>query len=150
MRKQNFKSDFDFQLDICDHSGQSVGIPEINWEILLFTTSRQLVYKASYQYGECQNCVLDRESDKIMIMVDNHSLPVGELRYELTAEIPDENFPDGSRKVFTEGTTDIEIVNEVGHQIAGAVVKAKVAHLEKHEEESPEPPAEEGGEQADE
>ena len=139
MRKQNFNSDFDFVLDLCDNQGVSVGAPDINWELLLLTAgSRQLTYTASHQYGENRNCVID--GDTIRIMVDRHKLPVGELLYELTVEIPDKSFPDGSRKVFVDGSTDIEIVSETGQQVTDAVVKVNVPHLKKAEEPtSPEP-----------
>lgn len=141
MRKQNFNSDFDFVLELCDNQGNSVGAPDINWELLLLTAdSRQLTYTASHQYGENRNCVID--TDSIRIMVDHHNLPVGELLYELTVEIPDKNFPDGSRKVFVKDSTDIEIVNEVGQQVADAVVKVNVPHLKK--EETPAPPEQKG------
>lgn len=54
--------------------------------------------------------------------MDRHEFPVGELLFELTAEIPDESFPDGSRKVFVKGSTDIEIVNEKGQTLKGVIV----------------------------
>lgn len=136
MRKQNFKSDFDFILSLIDTEGNDAGFPaDINWELVLLTTSRQLTYTASYQYGEYRNC--RNEDGKIHIYVDRHEFPVGELLYELTAEIPDKGFSDGSRKVAVSGSTDIEIVSDRGQSIVGAVVPVPVPHLKKEEQESP-------------
>lgn len=135
MRKQNFKSDFDFILSLLDTEGNDAGFPEINWELVLFTSSRQLSYTASYQYGECFNC--RNEDGKIHIYVDRHEFPVGELTYELTAEIPDQAFPDGSRRVVVGGSTDIEIVNDRGQNITDAVVSVSVPHLKKKTEDTP-------------
>lgn len=41
MRKQNFKSDFDFVLALKDGEGNDIGFPDFNWELVLLTTSRQ-------------------------------------------------------------------------------------------------------------
>lgn len=148
MRKQNFKSDFDFILTLKDNEGNDVGFPDINWELLLLTSSRQLAYTASHQYGENVNCFDD--GGKIHVTVDRHEFPVGELLYELTVEIPNEDFGDGSRKVFVKGSTDIEMVNENGQTLTGVIVEVRVPHLKKEVEEEEgsgeEPSLPEGGE----
>lgn len=69
--------------------------------------------------------------------MDRHEFPVGELLYELTAEIPDESFPDGSRKVFAKGSTDIEIVNEKGQTLRDVIVPVTVPHVKKDEATEP-------------
>lgn len=138
MRKQNFKSDFDFVLALKDSDGNDLGFPEVNWELLLLTSSRQLAYTASYQYGEKQNIVND--SGKIKVIVDRHEFPVGELLYEFTAEVPDASFPDGSRRVFMSGSTDIEIVNEKGQTLTDVIVPVGVPYLKKEEEKEEETP----------
>lgn len=136
MRKQNFKSDFDFVLALKDSDGNDLGFPKINWELFLLSGSRELGYTASYQYGEKENIV--EESGKIRVIVDRHEFPVGELLYEFTAEIPDEAFPDGSRKVFVKGSTDIEIVNDKGQTLTDVTVPVTVPHLKKEEEKKEE------------
>lgn len=129
MRKQNFKSDFDLTLVLSDSDGADLGFPDVNWELVLYTTSRQLAYIASYQYGEKTNVYNDES--KPHVVIDRHEFPVGELLYEFIAEIPDESFPDGSRKVVTAGTTDIEIVNDRGQTLSGVTLAITVPHLKK-------------------
>lgn len=136
MRKQNFKSDFDFVLALRDSDGNDLGFPEINWELLLLSGSRQLAYTASYQYGEKEN--VKNDNGKIKVIVDRHEFPAGELLYEFTAEIPDESFPDGSRKVFVTGSTDIEIVAEKGQTLTDVTVPVVVPYLKKEEEKTEE------------
>lgn len=145
MRKQNFKSDFDFILSLLDGEGNDVGFPDFNWRLTLYTQSKDLSYEVSRQYGENVNC--RNEEGKIHAYVDRHEFPVGELLYELEVEIPDAGFPDGSRRVVVRDTTDIEIVNEKGQTLTEVVVSVTVPHLKKPKEESPTPPAQEGDSQ---
>lgn len=143
MRKQNFKSDFDFVLSFLDGEGNDVGFPDFNWRMTLYTKSKELSYEVSHQYGENTNC--RNEEGKIHAYIDRHEFPVGELLFELEVEIPDKGFPDGSRKVFVRDSTDIEIVNEKGQTLSGVIVPVTVPHLKKEEEATP--PAQEGKEQ---
>ncbi len=137
MRKQNFKSDFGFLLTLQDEAGQTVTGVADNWELTLKTAnSGQLVYKASYGYGDYFNCKADADG-KITIAVDNHKLPAGELLYDFAIDIKDEAFPDGNRHVYVSGSTQIELVNENIQQLDGVEVIIKVPYLKaKAEEES--------------
>lgn len=138
MRKQNFKSDFDFIVKMLDKSGASAGFVPYNWEIKLFTVEDKFVYTASRQYGENTNCYDD--NGEVHVVVDGHEFPKGVLKYILEVEIPDENFPDGSRKVRVSGETEIEIVAEDGQQLDDAVVEITVPHIKLPEATEPEVP----------
>ncbi len=139
-RKINNKSDFDFILRLLDADGNSVGWVDANWEAVLYTTSKNFAYTASYAYGEKINCVKTEDGD-ILIVVDRHEFPIGELLMDFSIDIPDPKFPDGSRHVSITGEkTDIELVLDKGQEATGMVVTLRVPHIKK--EETPTEPAE--------
>ena len=132
-RKINNKSDFDFILRLLDADGNPVGWVDANWEATLYTTSKNFAYTASYAYGEKTNCVKTKEGD-ILIVVDRHEFPVGELFMDFAIDIPDKRFPDGSRHVSITGEkTDIEMVLDRGQEATGMVVTLRVPHIKKEE-----------------
>lgn len=137
LRKINNKSDFDFILRLLDADGNPVGWVNANWEATLYTTSRNFAYKASYLYGEKTNC-LNRDGD-IVIAVDRHEFPIGELLVDFAIDIPDDTFPDGSRHVSVTGEkTDIEMVLDRGQEAEGMIVTIRVPYIKK-EETAPSP-----------
>ncbi len=129
-RKINNKSDFDFILRLLDADGNSVGWVDANWEAVLYTTSRNFAYTASFAYGEKINCV-EQDGD-ILIVVDRHEFPIGALLMDFSIDIPDPKFPDGSRHVSLTGEkTDIELVLDRGQEATGMVVTLRVPHIKK-------------------
>lgn len=113
LRKINNKSDFDFVLNLTDADENSVGWVNANWELTLYTTSRNFAYTATNAYGEKLNCI--EQDGQIVIVVDRHEFPVGELFMDFAIDIPDKKFPDGSRHVSVTGEkTDIEMVLDRG------------------------------------
>lgn len=135
-RKINNKSDFDFILRLVDADGNPVGWVDANWEATLYTTSKNFAYTASYAYGEKTNCVKTEDGD-ILIVVDRHEFPIGELLMDFAIDIPDKRFPDGSRHVSITGEkTDIEMVLDRGQEATGMVVTLRVPHLKKEEAET--------------
>lgn len=132
-RKINNKSDFDFILRLVDADGNPVGWVEANWELSLYTTSKTFAYNASYAYGEKNNCA-KTEDGNILIVVDGHEFPIGELLADFAVDIPDTRFPDGSRHVsVTAENTDIEMVLERGLEAKDMEVTIRVPHLRKEE-----------------
>ena len=133
LRKINNKSDFDFILRLVDADGNPVGWVDANWELTLYTTSKNFAYTASYAYGEKTNCVKTKDGD-ILIVVDRHEFPVGELLMDFAIDIPDKRFPDGSRHVSITGEkTDIEMVLDRGQEATGMVVTLRVPHIKKED-----------------
>lgn len=136
-RKINNKSDFDFILRLTDADGNPVGWVDANWEAVLYTTSKNFAYTASNAYGEKTNCI--EQDGEIVIVVDRHEFPIGELHVDFAIDIPDKRFPDGSRHVSVTGEkTDIEMVLDRGQEASGMIVTLRVPHLKK--EETPETP----------
>lgn len=134
LRKINNKSDFDFVLNLTDADENSVGWVNANWELTLYTTSRNFAYTATNAYGEKLNCI--EQDGQIVIVVDRHEFPVGELFMDFAIDIPDKKFPDGSRHVSVTGEkTDIEMVLDRGQEATDIVVDLRVPHLKKEETE---------------
>lgn len=138
-RKLNSSSDFDFILNLLDADNNPVGWIEANWELTLYTTSKNFAYKASYAYGEKNNCLND--NGKIHVVVDRHEFPIGDLFMDFAVDIPDERFPDGSRHVSVLAQpTDIEMVLERGLEASGLELNLRVPHIgTKQESEQPAP-----------
>jgi hypothetical protein len=113
IRHINKGDDFDFILKLftlnADGEKSAVGWPTYDWSAVL-RTSGYASYPFSCKGGVAVNCYND--NGQIHVVVDNHSLPVGLLTVEFTAEIPDEIYPDGSRRTVTPEATEIELWNK--------------------------------------
>lgn len=120
MSKINYKSDFDFTLRIYECTvgpdGQKtrveMGFPTYDFEIRLYTTNRANAYICSKKGNKLQNCFNDE--GKIHVVCDNHHLGKGVLHAELTAFLPNNIYPDGSRKTVEVSHTVIELVDGSG------------------------------------
>lgn len=132
MRKVNFQSDLDFILSLKNLEGEEMGWIDYNWELKLTSSaSDNFVYTASRQYGENVGCFND--NGKIHVVVDQHKFPVGQLAYELSVDIPDERFPDGSRHVVVSDLADVEFVADKGQQATDFALEITVPHIIKSE-----------------
>lgn len=120
MSKINYKSDFDFTLRIYECTvgpdGQKtrveMGFPTYDFEIRLYTTNRTNAYICSKKGNKLQNCFNDE--GKIHVVCDNHHLGKGVLHAEFTAFLPNNIYPDGSRKTVEVSHTVIELVDGSG------------------------------------
>lgn len=120
MSKINHKSDFDFTLRIYECTigpdGQKtrveMGFPTYDFEIRLYTTNRANAYICSKKGNKLQNCFNDE--GKIHVVCDNHHLGKGILHAEFTAFLPNNIYPDGSRKTVEVSHTVIELVDGSG------------------------------------
>lgn len=120
MSKINYKSDFDFTLRIYECTigpdGQKtrveMGFPTYDFEIRLYTTNRANAYICSKKGNKLQNCFNDE--GKIHVVCDNHYLGKGILHAEFTAFLPNNIYPDGSRKTVEVSHTVIELVDGSG------------------------------------
>ena len=120
MSKINYKSDFDFTLRIYECTvgpdGQKtrveMGFPTYDFEIRLYTTNRANAYICSKKGNKLQNCFNDE--GKIHVVCDNHHLGKGVLHAEFTAFLPNNIYPDGSRKTVEVSHTVIELVDGSG------------------------------------
>ena len=131
-RKINNKSDFDFILNLTDSDGNSVGWIDANWLLTLYTTSKTFKYEAAHAFGDKINCRND--DGQILILVDNHEFPIGELLMDFEIDIPDPRYPDGNHHVTVTGEkTGIELVLDRGQEVTGLAINLRVPHIKKAE-----------------
>lgn len=108
MKQINYKSDFEFILCLKDCRGVDMGLPDYDWEAILYTTSPNNGYVVSYKNGQCTNWYVDE--GRIHIVVDNHGMQPGTLHIEWNAKIPNGYFPDGDEKIVSPLAVDIELI----------------------------------------
>lgn len=111
-QKVNYKSSFDFILELHDRSGRNLGMPSYDWEAVFFTASPLNTFRAGRFGGKCFNCFDD--DGNIHIVAKGHKLHKGVLNVEFTAFLPDEIYPDGVRDVMDPEELDIELVEGKG------------------------------------
>lgn len=118
IRRVNAKSDFDFILKLfcgCAKDGgepQEIGWPGFDWTARFWTWSPANAYTVSCIGGVCTNCFND--NGRIHVVFDNHRLTKGRLRCDLTAELPNAVYPDGSRREVLPQPVGIELVSDAG------------------------------------
>lgn len=128
IRRVNAKSDFDFILKLfcgCAKDGgepQEIGWPGFDWTARFWTWSPANAYTVSCIGGVCTNCFND--NGRIHVVFDNHRLTKGRLRCDLTAELPNAVYPDGSRREVLPQPVGIELVEGAGD--CGCVGDAEV------------------------
>lgn len=107
----NCLSDFEFELKF--HSlvtGATLPRPDFRWEALLWTLGRNTDgYKVADQGSGCFNCEPSEEG--YIIKVDRHQLKPGELKIELRAYLPDDEYPDHVREYVIPYLTNIRLVS---------------------------------------
>ena len=112
MTRINYKSDFDFLLELRDAENRPVVWPGCDWVARFRTSSAANTYTASCIGGKTVNCYND--NGKIHVVCDAHRLSPGRLQVELHCDLPDAIYPDGHRHEVTPLPLDIELVNGPG------------------------------------
>lgn len=108
MRKINYKSDFDFILRLRDCRGEEIGWPQFDWTATFWTASRANSFTAGCTGGEARNCYND--GGQIHVVANGHGLWPGQLKVELTAELPNGAYADGSERLVAPMELDIELI----------------------------------------
>lgn len=106
--KINYKSDFDFILQLKDCAGNLIGWPDYDWTAKFYTSQKVNAFVASCKGGECVNCYND--NGQIHIVANDHKLSAGVLNVEFTAEIPSGVYPDDSERIVVPLPLDIELI----------------------------------------
>ena len=107
MDNVNFKSDFDFLIIFQDHEGKEMEWPRVDWSARIYAAGTDML-TISHIGGKLRNCFDDR--GRIHVVFDNHSLLPEELHADFTYLLPDDNFPDGTRKVHSPEILKLELV----------------------------------------
>lgn len=104
----NYRSDFDISISLFDIRGRQLPFPDYDFTVRLTSGTSAQAFVASQRSGVLTNCT--DEGGRIHIWADSHGLRPGPLTVELTAFIPDDNFPDGTRRLPVIDTLDIALV----------------------------------------
>lgn len=107
--KFNYKSDFDFLLLLKDCQGKAVGWPQWDFKAKFYTSQKAICFEAWKRGDETHNCYEDNGA--IHIVANSHGLGKGRLNVEFTAELPNGIYPDGSQRVVSRATLDIELTD---------------------------------------
>lgn len=118
----NYKSDFSFILDLkyYDKEGTlcSLGFPEYDFKILLYTNKVQYKYIVSYDskegiYGNCKNV-----DNKLVILVDNAKFTPGKLYASVFIDLPNDWYEDNKQQLdFTDIFTNIRLTKNTNISI---------------------------------
>lgn len=117
IRKINYKSDFDFILDIkvctgLDAEGNSeyapLGFPDYDFEGVIHCGART----PSYRFGKKGNLTVNCFNDdgRIHVVCDNHGLPPGRLSVEFRSNIHNDIYSNGRKLLVSPFHIDIELV----------------------------------------
>lgn len=110
IKKINYESDFSFILNLCDAHNKTFGYPDFDWEAVFYVSGSANTFVASCISGIPTNCKDD--DGKLRIIFDNAMIGTGQLKANITAEIPNENYPDKTQKVVVPAVFGIELVKE--------------------------------------
>lgn len=110
IKKINYESDFSFILNLCDAHNKTFGFPDFDWEVVFYVSGSSETMTASCISGIPTNCKDDE--GKLRIIFDNAKIGLGQLKATVTAEIPNETYPDKTQKVVVPTVLGIELVKE--------------------------------------
>lgn len=122
--KINYKSDFDFKLNLkaqsVDGSYIDVGFPTYDFKGFLYTRGNR-----KYEFGKqgevLTNCFDDNGT--IHIVANAHSLFPGIVKIGFYADIPNDIYPDDHKLTFTDCPTNIELIEGCGGEFDNAQVE---------------------------
>lgn len=105
VREIYYKDDLDFYMTLRDCEGEDIGIPDYDWRVKLWTSSRLNYVVVSSVGGVLTNCRID--DGRIHVVVDEHYLTPGALHIDFEALLPDNAFADGTRRTVKPFTVPI-------------------------------------------
>lgn len=105
-RQEDHRSDFELRVRFRDRRGDPYGWPEGDFEIELRTVGGAR-YAAGSRGGILYN--LRRDGDCAVVVAHNHGLPPGMIKAKVTAWIPDEDFPDRTRRLVRDEETEVRL-----------------------------------------
>lgn len=117
MYPQNYKSDFKFvvrRYKCVDGKEELTPVPfpdDLDWRLRLTTPHSFRYYEASYTDGVMHNC-MRTDDGGIVVLMDDHKLACGELRYEFRFDLPDPVLPSRVAELYRSGSTGIMLVND--------------------------------------
>ena len=131
-RQVNYQSDFDVLLHLIDADGNDVGYPD-------FDFTAKFSSGGSYEVGQ-KNCVkrgVAEADGNVKVVFDSHKLSPGELKLTFTADVPNEDYPDGKKLHVIPVKTDIFLTSEVSEVSTGIVIDVKLPFSVSPEGDAP-------------
>lgn len=127
----NFKSDFCLRFRPVDDDGQPLPLPSCPWQIWLSVGNPFSLgsdkFIASFDGTNFSNC---RVADgTVLVFANNHGLPTGRLWVTFLSLKPDNDFPDGTMRVYSPRPTDITLVSGAGDSVPDAAVDVVANYL---------------------
>lgn len=110
MRRIHYCDDFSFDFQRVDQSGNVVAVPSHAWLAIIHTRISEIRASRS-EDGELKGAKIIDDTT-IRFIVNDHGLHPGEVVLEFFELIPDEDFPDGNRRVHSSYRTGIELVTD--------------------------------------
>ncbi len=117
----NYKSDFKVTVTPTV-GGTPVDITGHDFRLVFTTTGGSRRFTASQKDGVCENCYI--EGTAIVVTLDNHCLPTGQLWVSVYDYAPDVTYPDGNELTVTPQQLDVTLVRGAGD---GSAVDAQVS-----------------------
>lgn len=108
----NFKSDFDFILELRDGLGMPIGWPEFDWTLTLCSPTSRRRFVVFRRGGMLKGCFND--GGRIHVVADKHGLGPGRLAAEFVADLRNERYPDGVQRVVVPEPLDIVLTDRGG------------------------------------
>lgn len=127
MKKINVKSDFDILVGFLAFDGKPVDFMPHSFRGELTTGLSKEAFRFSHTArGDTEeerwvNCHNDHGA--LHIVVNSHSLSLGQLRLMMEVDIPDSTYPDTIRTVRTEKPLDMLLTNGAGSDITEEEVR---------------------------
>ena len=124
MTRINYRSDFDFRLDIKNRedlggANQTIGFYDFDWVATITSGSTSGIRYVARRVGEeSKNCYAE-EDGGIHIVCDNHRLSPGKLWCDFEAQLPDSRYADGIRNLHYKFPLGIELVRDTGDTNGG-------------------------------
>lgn len=127
----NYKSDFPLRFRPVDDDGQPLSLPSCPWQIWLTVGNPFSLgsdkFIASFDGTNFSNC---RVADgTVLVFANNHGLPTGRLWVTFLSLKPDNDFPDGTMRVYSPRPTDITLVSGAGDSVPDAAIDVVANYL---------------------
>lgn len=110
LQSVNHRSDFDLLLRLYARDGNEIGFPSCDWAAEFYTWSPANTFTASCRGGVCTNCYND--GGVIHVVFDGHKLGAGVLKVRFSLENPNGIYGDGTERIVTPATLNVELVRE--------------------------------------
>ncbi len=120
-KQVNYQSDFDVLLHLTDADGNDIGYPD-------FDFTAKFSSGATYEVGQ-KNGVkrgVAEANGNVKVVFNDHKLSPGELKLTFSADIPDEDYPDGKKLHVVPVKTDIYLTSEASEVSTGIEIEVKL------------------------